>query len=244
MSEPAKQGPGGHLATIYQGKQFIQGNLIAAQSTLLNRTDPMRISAVNRIDVTAANDDLPDVVRQSATPTQAIFLVALSAGAMAVLLLPLVLIAAHAADNPHALDLMIERPGSMLLLSAGLAITLALSLFLLRAGLARFSRRRTVRFTRGMVAVEDTNLLGKRRWQAPLSQFSGVTHHIRATLSGSRHEIILMHPDRSKDLLLHLDTRAPQQGADHYARLLGLNEVHAKALYERRVPASPMAKAA
>jgi hypothetical protein len=108
----------------------------------------------------------------------------------------------------------------------------------LRSGLLRLGGDAVVHMADGLVTVERRGLLGPTRWSAPLSQFCGVTHHIRATLSGPRHEIILIHPEPARDVLLHISSRHPSEGADHYARLLGLPEMAPRELYtsHRRAP--------
>ena len=59
-------------------------------------------------------------------------------------------------------------------------------------------------------------------------------------MSGARHEIILVHPDHRKHVLLSLGFRVPEYGAEQFARLLGVNVIPASVLYGRRAaPANP-----
>lgn len=169
------------------------------------------------------------------------------------LLLPIALIVIDGVSNPQVMHTLADNPASTALLGVGIAIGLALLTVPLRSGLYRLGGAGTVRMADGLVAVERRGLLGTERWTAPLTSFCGVTHHIRATLSGPRHEIILVHPEPTKDLLLHLASRPPQEGAEHFAGLLGLAELQPKVLYSRhRTPAvaprpieiGPKAKAA
>lgn len=161
-------------------------------------------------------------------------MVGLSMAAMAGLLLPVLLIGLDATSNPQVVQSLIEHPGSAVLLSGGIMVGLGLLTFPLRAGLARLGSSGRVQMADGMVDVERKAVLGTERWSERLSAFCGVTHHIRATLSGPRHEIILVHPEPNRDVLLHLSSRHPQEGADHYARLLGLAELQPRELYSRR----------
>jgi hypothetical protein len=200
----------------------------------------MRIAAISGVEMTV------DPVRASAEfslstrKLQAGLLVGMSLGAMLGLLLPVGLIATDALANPAVLNSLAEHPGSAALLSAGIILGLGLLTFPLRAGLARLSSSGRVEMADGQVKVERTGLFARERWSAPLSEFCGVTHHIRATLSGPRHEIILVHPEPEKDVLLHLTSRHPQEGADYYARLLGLPELPPRHLYnKRRSPPTP-----
>ncbi len=194
----------------------------------------MRIASIDRVDCLAAPEQLPLEVRQSSKFLRSGLLIGLSLAAIGALLTPVVLIAADTVQHPDAILQMAGRPVSTLLLTAGLAIGLALMMFPLRSGLSGFGRRRNLVVGAELVEIEDKGLTGTRRWRVPIDDYCGVTHHIRATLSGARHEIILVHSDRAGDLLLALDDRAPQQGAEHYARLLGLPVLPAKTYYVRR----------
>ncbi len=193
----------------------------------------MRIAAVSKVDMTVDPVRASAVFNMSTRKLQAGLLVALSLGGMLGLLLPLGLIAFDAISNPQVIHSLVEHPGSAALLAAGVMVGIALLAFPLRSGLARLSSSGRVEMADGMVHVERRGLLAPERWSAPLAQFCGVTHHIRATLSGPRHEIILVHPQRSKDVLLHVAHRHPPEGADHYARLLGLPELQPRELYNR-----------
>jgi|LNFM01.1.fsa_nt_gb hypothetical protein len=193
----------------------------------------MRIAAVSKVDM------IVDPVRASAEfnmstrKLQAILLVGLSLAAMLGLLFPVGLIAYDAISNPSVVNSIIEHPGSAALLAAGVFVGLAVLIIPLRAGLARLSSSGRVEMADGMVSVERRGIFAPERWSVPLAEFCGVTHHIRATLSGPRHEIILVHPEPSKDVLLAVAHRHPQEGADHYARLLGLPELQPRELYNR-----------
>ena len=194
----------------------------------------MRIAAVSRVDMTV------DPVRASAdfhmhtNKLHAGLLVGLSLGAIAGLLSPVALIAIDAMSSSQVIHTLGEHIGSTILLAAGIALGVLMLTFPLRAGLARLAGATTVQMADGMVHVQRGGLFGAERWSEPLSRFCGVTHHIRATLSGARHEIILVHPEPGKDILLHLASRHPQEGVEHYANLLGLGEMQPKELYSRR----------
>ena len=65
----------------------------------------------------------------------------------------------------------------------------------------------------------------------PLASFAGVAHHVRASLSGTRHELILVHPDREKSVLLSLAAKVAQAEVDRVAALLGHKEISPGVLY-------------
>ncbi len=194
----------------------------------------MHIAAISRVDMTVDPIRASAEFRMYTNPLYAGLLVGLSLAAMIGLLLPVAMIASGAASNPQVVNSLAAHPGSALLLLTGMAIGLALLFVPLRAGIARLGGNTRVEMADGMVRMERRGLFGHQRWSAALAEFCGVTHHIRATLSGPRHEIVLLHPEPGKDILLHLAGRHPPEGADHYARLLGLAELQPRELYYRR----------
>ena len=201
----------------------------------------MRIAAVSRVDMTVDQINASAEFNLSTNKLQAILLVALALGAMAGLLLPIAWIALDAASNPQVIHTLAEHPGSSAMLSVGILVGLVLLTYPLRAGLAGLGGATRVQMADGMVTVVRRGLLREQRWSEPLAQFCGVTHHIRATLSGARHEIILVHQDPAKDVLVHLASRHPQDDAVYYARLLSLPELQPRELYNRRRSAPPPA---
>ena len=195
----------------------------------------MHIAAIDRIDVPKSWSGLPLTLTQTSSRLSAVTLVSVSSLSIAALIMPLAVMSLHATSNPRALAAIVERPVSATVLALGLALAITLLAIPLAAGLSRMRRSRAVRLGGDRITVDDRSLFGGRRhWEAPLSQFTGVTHHIRATLSGPRHEIILVHPDHRKDVLLNLSARAPEHGADQFASLLRLDVIHAGVLYGRR----------
>ena len=146
---------------------------------------------------------------------------------------PVVMIASDAVANPQVIHTLSDNPGSSILLSLGILIGMALLTYPLRAGLAHLGGNAVVRMADGMVTFEGRSWPNRETWRAPLAQFCGVTHHIRATLSGPRHEIVLVHPNRDKDIVLHVAPRHPKEDAVYYSELLGLAQLQPRTLYTR-----------
>jgi hypothetical protein len=94
----------------------------------------------------------------------------------------------------------------------------------------------TVEIGYGVVAVVERRFGFKRRWTAPVSEFLGLAHNVRASLSGSRHELVLVHPDPEHNVLLQLAPSMPQPHIDRVAILLGVSEIPARALVGQTAP--------
>lgn len=197
----------------------------------------MRVAAIDHLAGEITDLSKPVVITQAAAPLLACTQLTLSGLALAGITAPLYLLAAHAATAPAGLATFAERSGSMTVLLSGLALATGLLTVPLRAGLARLARSAAITLSRDRVDVVERGPLGTCRWGAPTASFIGVTHHLRATVSGPRHEIILVHPEPGKDVLLALSSRPPADGPDHYARLLGLQVIAPRELYGRRLNA-------
>jgi hypothetical protein len=108
----------------------------------------------------------------------------------------------------------------------------------------RLATTRTVEIHGGLVTVTEGSHFRSWAWSAPLGSFTGVAHHVRASLSGTRHELILVHPERVKSVLLSVAPRTSQSEIDRVATLLGQKEIppselyRFKALWPRVSPAS------
>ncbi len=177
---------------------------------------------------------LPIRFTGTASRSAAIARLLLLVPAMAVLIVPVTLVIAHASDaSGTPLSALSERPLSVAQIVVGVAVWCALFLLPVRNIVMRLGARRTVTIADGTVAVCDTSPFGSTSWSAPLATYCGIAHHVRASLSGLRHELILVHEDPAKNVLVAVADRIPQSTLDRAKALLGLPEVPAKALYVR-----------
>ncbi len=127
-------------------------------------------------------------------------------------------------------------------LGLGFILLIGLVWWPLRLGITRLAQRRTVEISRDHVFVTDRHLLGDISWSAPISEFAGVAHHLRSSLSGIRHELVLVHPERRRSLILRVSEKISERDLDDMRRLLLTPEVAPLALYQpRRTVARPAA---
>jgi hypothetical protein len=77
----------------------------------------------------------------------------------------------------------------------------------------------------------ERGLIRRASFETPLASYAGVAHHIRASLSGNRHELILVHPDPARTVLVAVAPRFGESDIQRLCLLLGHREVPAKALY-------------
>ena len=145
---------------------------------------------------------------------------------------------------PDARAVVEQHPTLGLEILFAIAFILYLLALPTRRLVARLSTTRTVEIADGLVSVTEGGHFRSWTWVAPLASFAGVAHHVRASLSGTRHELILVHPTRAMSVLLSVAPRTSQSEVDRVATLLGHKEIppselyRFKALWPRMTPAS------
>lgn len=152
---------------------------------------------------------------------------------MVLLAVPLMLIGARAIAEQSALTMIADNPVSALQIAAGLVVWAALFIWPLKRIIGRMGARRIVQIDGATVAVADSSPFGAEVWTEPLAGYRGIAHHIRASLSGNRHELILVHADPAKNVVVAIADRISQTTIDRAKALLQLPEVPAKDLYVR-----------
>lgn len=193
----------------------------------------MNVIAFDHVEPTPDFTALPINLKLSTSRSSAILKLMLLAPMMVMLAVPLSLIGASAATEGSPLSHLAANPLAALQITVGLVLWTALFLWPLKRIIARMGARRRVEIDAREVRVTDTSPFGGRSWSAPLSAYSGLAHHIRASLSGNRHELILVHAEPSKSIVLAIGDRITQTTIDNATRLLGLPEVPARNLYAR-----------
>ena len=151
---------------------------------------------------------------------------------MALLAVPLAIFTARAQEL-SATDAILGNPLAAVQAFAGILVWAALFVWPLKRIVTRLGAARIVEITETNVSVTDRTPFNSQCWSAPLAQYSGIAHHIRASLSGNRHELIMVHPDASKSILIAASERISSDVFDRAKSLLGLPEVPAARLYGR-----------
>lgn len=205
----------------------------------------MRQSVFESVEPAHAFDCLPLETMQTTSRMGLCIKLALLVPAVAAFSVPVVLVGSHAIAEPQILSELSVAPVTALQIIAGLAIWLLLVAVPLARLLHRAGLERHVRIGDGSVDVRDRRLLGTRAWSEQLPGYAGIAHHMRASLSGLRHELILVHgSDRAKDVLLTIAPHISQGRLERAATLLGLPVLPARAIYGRRIHLTAASSAA
>jgi hypothetical protein len=191
----------------------------------------MRLAAIDRMSPSMPDFTAPVVqILQQPSRRSVGALLALLIVIGALMLFPFYLLASTALADGGLRDAVADRPLAALQVLTGLAFWLLLIGFpVYRLGDA-LTRARTIAIADGVVTVEDRAFGQCASWSAPLGEFIGVAPYLRASLSGVRHELVLVHPDRSRSVLIALADRLQQSEVDRIARVLGRPELSPSAV--------------
>jgi hypothetical protein len=172
---------------------------------------------------------LPFRIDHKSSRIFALFGLALLVAMLGIVIVPVGLVLTFAAHD--VLVAIARKPLPAAMLALGLVLWVALLLMPAKRMVQRSWRHSSVSITAERVVVAETGLLGARLWTAPLAEFRGIAHHVRASLTGVRHELILVHPDRNRSALLHAADRISQPTIDRATALFRLPQVPAGELY-------------
>jgi hypothetical protein len=207
----------------------------------------MRVAIYDRVEPSMPAE-LPLRLTQTCSQrTATAFLALLIPGAVAAIIAAVAIF--QALLSPSVRTLIEQHPaqGLEIVIAVGfLAYLIALPTKRL---IDRLATTRIVEILNGSVTVTEGGYFRTWSWSAPLCSFAGVAHHVRASLSGTRHELILVHPQREKSVLLCVAPRTSQSEVDRVAALLGHKQIPPGELYRfkrlwPRISTAPLPDAA
>ena len=172
----------------------------------------------------------PHVFAEKSSRLAAAALLVLSVPVLGIIAGPVSLIVAFAAEDArHAIA---DKPLAVSMLGLGMIAWAGLFLFPLHRLIKRFCTSRRVQIVADRVCVDEKSLIGSRVWSAPLAEFRGLAHVVRATrTSGVRHELVLVHRDRHRTVCIHTADRVSQATIDSASELLKLPQIPAQELF-------------
>ena len=188
----------------------------------------MRAAAFETILPNGPITSLPVQLVQTPSRTSPLLVLALAIPAALAVLAPFSMIAAHAALDS---TMFLERPASsaqMLLAILLWGVVFALPI---ANSTRQLGRSRTASIDGDVVSVTDYGLFGNKTWAQPLSGYRGIAHHISSSLSGTRHELLLIHPDPAYSLLLRAADKIGQIEIDELGNILGCREIAPQVFY-------------
>ena len=160
---------------------------------------------------------------QKASRGAAISQFLLATPALIAWIVPIALCAQAAAD-PQTLDVISDRPfaaSQIALAFAGWSLIFGIPLVSLSK---RIGSSRSITIDADTVRITDTSWLRTRHWSQPLASYRGLEQRVRTTLSGLEHEVVLVHPDQAKNVVLAQSPRGVQATLDELKSLLRVPE--------------------
>jgi len=190
----------------------------------------MRVAIYDRVEPPVPSE-LPVRLTQTCSQRAAAALLALTiplalAAGLAALMLLL-----EALFAPAARAVLAQHPALGFEILAAIVFCAYLLGLPIRRLFRRMTLTRIVDIDARTVTVTEGTRFRTWTWSAPLGSYTGLAHHLRASLSGTRHELILVHPERDKCVLLSLAATMAQGEVDRVATLLGQKEIPSSELY-------------
>ena len=190
----------------------------------------MRVAIFDRVDPPVPVE-LPLRLIETCSRRSAMVLLILAIPAVFGLGIAVLMLILEAVVVPGPRAALAQHPVLALEILTGIAFGAYLIGLPLKRLVDRLAATRTILIDEATVTVTEMGHFRAQSWSAPRSAYSGITHHVRASLSGTRHELILVHPERDKSLLISLAPRMLQSEVDRVAALLGCKEIPPSELY-------------
>lgn len=201
--------------------------------------------AISRARLAPANENLPIMIETSASRASSLTRLLLLLPAVVAFSLPIAGLAFASSDVPSVIGTIAERP--MATAQIGVGIIMWFGLFVLPATrtFGRLFAKRRIAIGEDRVDIVERGLFGERSRSVAIADYQGIAHHIRASLSGLTHEIVLVHRKPELNVTLKACDRVTQTMIDEAKAWLGLPEVPARSIYERghRTGTAPIAEA-
>ncbi|MDX2309540.1 MAG: hypothetical protein NW216_14970 [Hyphomicrobium sp.] len=193
----------------------------------------MRAAAIEHMTPADLSFSLPARFEQA--PSQrAIFMTLLFLVPTAVaLLLPFWHLAIGLATEAAVRNAALEHPATLAPIGLALVFWIALLGFPILRMLDTLTRSRTVEIAGRTVAVTDRVFGRAKTWRGTLGSFDGIAHNVRTSLGGVRHELILVHPERERSVLIAIAPRLTEAEINLATVVLGLPRMPAAALLGR-----------
>ncbi len=191
----------------------------------------MRIASIQTLTPTALPTSLPIRNEQKGSTLNAAVMLAIAVPAILLVLVPCIGLAVAAVAEPATRDAAALRPVSLVQVTFGLLLWAGLFGIPARRALRHIGQRRIVTVDAHEIEIVDANFLGHSTSKTKLANYLGLAHHVRTSVSGTRHELVLVHPDPARSVLIAMADRIGKTETERTAHLLGLPELPARSLY-------------
>lgn len=170
-----------------------------------------------------SNWALPIRITNSGRGFSAPFFVFVLLPAIFAMVVPFVTLGLLALGDAGARDEIAGRAVSLLMISLGLGVWVAM------LGLPAWRYLKKLGWTQNVAITEDRHvfvdeagLIRTRQWSCELDSFSGLKHRVRTDLSTSVHELVLVHEEPSRSVVVVSGAVISEDETELLAQILGL----------------------
>lgn len=149
----------------------------------------------------------------------------------AAIALPQIGLAAYAIADPVIRHEIAGQPLIAIQWIAALALWTAVLVIPAHRLATASGRRSSIEVSPTVVRVSEEYGRRTESWSEPLASFSGVAHHTRTSLSGMRQELVMVHPNRGRSVIIAAAPLISDSAHEDMARFLSLPRVHPAAIY-------------
>lgn len=189
--------------------------------------------AISSARLAPANENLPILIEASASRGSTLTRLLLLLPAVVAFSLPIAGLAFASSDVPSMIGTIAEKPMATAQIGVGIMMWFGLFIWPATRTFGRLFAKRRIAIGEDSIEITERGILGERRRRVSISDYQGIAHHIRASLSGLTHEIVLVHRDSTLNVTLKAGDRVTQTMIDEAKAWLGLPEVPARSIYER-----------
>lgn len=189
----------------------------------------MRLAAIDTSTPAGPFTTLPLLIEQHPSRAAPLLTLAVLLPLSVALLVPFVLVGYHVLFDGSVRALVAAKPGSMVQILIGLAFWAVLFAWPLKRIADLMVRGRSIEIDRHRVTVTELGLFSRSTWVEPTGAYAGLQHNVRASLSGVRHELILVHPEPERSVLVAIAPRFTEEQIGGLAKVFGVAEIPSRA---------------
>lgn len=145
--------------------------------------------------------------------------------------LPQIAVVSYAASSPETRAVIFQHPMIAVELALAAAFWGLLVIWPLCRIMSAVCSVRIAEISGKSVQVVDRTPFSNVHWSLPIWAYDGIAHHARTSLSGVRHELVLVHGDRRRNIVLAAAQTIGHAELREYCRLLDLPEVPPSRIY-------------
>ena len=162
----------------------------------------------------------------------------------AALLAPFALVAALLASDAAAREILAAHPAVGVQLALGLLALVGLFLVPLALLTRRAFERREILIDGAFVHAREPGVFGARCWREPVEAYDGLAHRVRSSLSGTSHELVLVHPRADRSVIVFSGAKLLEAEAEFIARSARFAEIRSRETPSVRAQGAPVSSAA